>query len=88
MKIELIDRDYWLTIVEQKLQHIEAVRQQENKRMESMPWYRKMFLNDFEYPSMYGWWIKDDLELLQYTLQMDHTEVIYIGEDQLYALRW
>lgn len=48
MKIELIDRDYWLTIVEQKLRHTETTRQQENERMESLLWYRRL-LDELRY---------------------------------------
>lgn len=88
MKVEIVDREYWLTRVEFGLAYIDNIRDQENKRMEALPWYRQMFLGTFDYPSNYKWMTACYLENLREALLMDKTGVIYLDNREIEALRW
>lgn len=86
MKVEIVDRDYWLSVANQRLEHIESVRKSENHRMENLPWYKKMFLDVFEYPSTYGFWTEYQLGRIKNVLLMGSTGTIYLDSEEIKAL--
>lgn len=86
MRVEIVDREYWLSVANQRLEHIEAVRKSENHRMENLPWYKKMFLDVFEYPSIYGFWTEYQLGRIKNALLMGNTGTIFLDSEEIKAL--
>jgi len=83
MKIQITDRVLWLDKVNLELQEIYDTRATENAEMEALPWYRSIFIGTFDYPSMYRFNAKYDLERFKTALESEGTGNIYVGADVL-----
>lgn len=92
MKIELIDRKYWLEKAEKVIEFILQERKKEDKEYEQN-WRKRKFLpdrkdtefppNDIEYPSYYAYGAEKSLIIIKQALTTNNTGIIYIDGDEL-----
>ena len=104
MRIELTDREHWLSVVDKALQEIQEERDTRDREFEAN-WRKRWLLpnrkpDEFPdidklcfrelmvYPSKYAYDDKYHLENIRRALLSDHTGVIYVDSEELRALGW
>ena len=96
-KIELSDREYWLTVVAERLQEIQEERDARDREFKAN-WRKRWLLPDrkhdefpsnkdyWSYPSEYAYVDKYHLENIRRALLSNHTGTIYVDDEELRAL--
>jgi len=85
MKIQITDRELWLTKISQELRKIYDERDRRNAEYLALPWYIGIFRNN-EWPSDYASYDIWQLENLQEALLSKGTGDIWITYDELRAV--
>lgn len=82
MKIQITDRELWLSKVNTALENIYSKQQEENLRYLSSPWYKRWF----DYPHYIGHYEEYHAKNLRELLLSEGTDTIYIDSNELWSI--
>lgn len=86
MKIQITDRILWLSKVNTAIQDILDERQRRDDEYLALPWYRSMFKNSYDCPSLYAWGDLAKLRSVKAALESEGTGDVYLNAEELQSI--